>query len=118
MPTALHTQSLTKRYRGRLAVDSLDLEVPTGVVAGFIGPNGAGKTTTMAMLSGCCPDGRERDNPRQKPRPAASYLARVSANRDASILARLTGGSLRSLATLGGHGLRPLQRCRLVRQHQ
>jgi hypothetical protein len=39
-PWALRTEGLTKRYGGRLAVDSLDLEVPTGAVAGFIGPNG------------------------------------------------------------------------------
>src|SRR5262249_57664033 len=51
-PPVLRTDALTKRYGNRLAVNSLDLEVPAGVVAGFIGPNGAGKTTTMAMLLG------------------------------------------------------------------
>ena len=50
--TAITTEGLTKRYGDRVAVDRLDLEVPTGVVAGFVGPNGAGKTTTMAMLLG------------------------------------------------------------------
>jgi ABC-2 type transport system ATP-binding protein len=50
--TALSTTGLTKRYGDRTAVDGLDLELPTGVVAGFVGPNGAGKTTTMAMLLG------------------------------------------------------------------
>jgi ABC-2 type transport system ATP-binding protein len=28
----------------------MNLEVPTGIVAGFVGPNGAGKTTTIRML--------------------------------------------------------------------
>ncbi|MCW2601381.1 MAG: transporter related [Frankiales bacterium] len=46
------TDRLTKRYGTRTAVDELDMEVPTGVVAGFIGANGAGKTTTLRMLLG------------------------------------------------------------------
>src|ERR1700704_4164781 len=50
--TALSVHGLTKRYGGRTVVDALDIELPTGVVAGFVGPNGAGKTTTMAMLLG------------------------------------------------------------------
>jgi ABC-2 type transport system ATP-binding protein len=50
--TALETRALTKRFGARTAVDQLDIELPSGVVAGFVGPNGAGKTTTMAMLLG------------------------------------------------------------------
>lgn len=34
------------------AVDSLSLEVPSGIVFGFLGPNGAGKTTTLRLLLG------------------------------------------------------------------
>jgi ABC-2 type transport system ATP-binding protein len=49
---AVRTRGLTKRYGHRTAVDGLDIEVPTGVVAGFVGPNGAGKTTTLRMLLG------------------------------------------------------------------
>jgi ABC-2 type transport system ATP-binding protein len=52
MTEALSTHTLTKRYGARVAVDAVDLVVPSGAVAGFIGPNGAGKTTTMAMLVG------------------------------------------------------------------
>jgi ABC-type multidrug transport system ATPase subunit len=41
-----------------MALDGLDLSVPTGVVYGFLGPNGAGKTTTMRLLTGLIhPDG-------------------------------------------------------------
>src|SRR6516225_8458254 len=47
---AIRTEHLTKRYGTRAAVDSVSLEVPTGVIAGFVGPNGAGKTTTIRML--------------------------------------------------------------------
>jgi ABC-2 type transport system ATP-binding protein len=49
---ALVTEGLVKRYGKQVALDGLDLRVPTGVVYGFLGPNGAGKTTTMRILTG------------------------------------------------------------------
>jgi ABC-2 type transport system ATP-binding protein len=49
---ALAVRGLAKRYGPRVALDGLDLRVPTGVVYGFLGPNGAGKTTTMRILTG------------------------------------------------------------------
>jgi ABC-2 type transport system ATP-binding protein len=49
---AIRTDAVTKRYPGDvLAVDALNLEIPTGEVFGLLGPNGAGKTTTVGMLS-------------------------------------------------------------------
>ena len=52
-PLAIHSQALTKRFRGgQVAVNSLDLAVPSGAVYGFLGPNGSGKTTTIRMLLG------------------------------------------------------------------
>jgi ABC-2 type transport system ATP-binding protein len=105
---ALVTDGLTKQYGRRLAVDSLSLEVPAGVVAGFIGPNGAGKTTTMAMLLGLVSPttgsgtvlGASLDEP-------ASYLDRVGALIETpAFWPGLTGvQNLRALATLGGHDL-------------
>jgi ABC-2 type transport system ATP-binding protein len=51
--TAISTSGLTKRFRGgQLAVDHIDLAVPSGSVYGFLGPNGSGKTTTIRMLLG------------------------------------------------------------------
>src|SRR4051812_828770 len=44
--------SLTKRYGGFTAVNSINLEVPRGELFGFLGPNGAGKTTTLRMIAG------------------------------------------------------------------
>jgi ABC-2 type transport system ATP-binding protein len=43
-----------RRWRGAriVAVDGLDLAVPSGGVFGFLGPNGAGKTTTIRCLLG------------------------------------------------------------------
>ncbi|MGW5055099.1 ABC transporter ATP-binding protein [Actinokineospora sp. NPDC004072] len=52
MVPAARTQGLRKVYRGTVAVDHVDLEVPTGSVMGMLGPNGSGKTTTIRMLLG------------------------------------------------------------------
>ncbi|MFP5317252.1 MAG: ABC transporter ATP-binding protein [Acidimicrobiia bacterium] len=50
-PVAVRTSGLTKRYGPLVAVDDLDLEVPSGSIFGLIGPNGAGKSTTFAILA-------------------------------------------------------------------
>jgi ABC-2 type transport system ATP-binding protein len=52
MSTVVETKNLSKRYREKLAVNSLSLTVQEGEVFGFLGPNGAGKTTTILMLLG------------------------------------------------------------------
>jgi ABC-2 type transport system ATP-binding protein len=43
---------LRKAYRGRTALDGVDLQVGPGQVIGLLGPNGAGKTTTVKALLG------------------------------------------------------------------
>ncbi|MCM3703858.1 ABC transporter ATP-binding protein [Paenibacillus macerans] len=48
----IQTEGLTKKYRGRAAVDNLSLKIAKGDIYGFLGPNGAGKTTTIRMLLG------------------------------------------------------------------
>src|SRR5437762_5009206 len=48
----LVTQQLTKKYRGRVAVDGLSLRVEKGDIFGFLGQNGAGKSTTIRMVLG------------------------------------------------------------------
>ncbi|HVS27758.1 MAG TPA: ABC transporter ATP-binding protein [Burkholderiales bacterium] len=48
---AVKAQGLTKRYGQTLAVDGLNLEIPTGGFFGLLGPNGSGKTSTIHMLS-------------------------------------------------------------------
>lgn len=47
----IETRALTKHFDGKVAVDSLTLQVGEGEVFGLLGPNGAGKTTTVRMLS-------------------------------------------------------------------
>jgi ABC-2 type transport system ATP-binding protein len=50
---AITTVGLSKRYSGGVvALDNLNLTVPSGSVFGFLGPNGAGKTTTLRLLTG------------------------------------------------------------------
>ncbi|MFT7616776.1 MAG: lipopolysaccharide export system ATP-binding protein [Planctomycetota bacterium] len=51
----LESKSLSKKYKGRLAVDSVSLSVKKGEVVGLLGPNGAGKTTTFYMIVGLIP---------------------------------------------------------------
>ncbi len=46
------TRRLTKRFHATHALESLDLNVPAGIVFGYLGPNGAGKTTTIRLLMG------------------------------------------------------------------
>ena len=48
----LQTSQLTKRFKGRTAVDRLTMSVERGDIYGFLGPNGAGKSTTLRMLLG------------------------------------------------------------------
>jgi ABC-2 type transport system ATP-binding protein len=52
MSAVVDTKNLTKRYREKLAVNTLTLSVQEGEIFGFLGPNGAGKTTTILMLLG------------------------------------------------------------------
>jgi ABC-2 type transport system ATP-binding protein len=49
---AVETRALRKRYGSHVALDGVDLSVPSGTIYGFLGPNGSGKTTTMRILLG------------------------------------------------------------------
>jgi ABC-2 type transport system ATP-binding protein len=49
---AIRAQGLTRRFGALVAVDHVDLSVPTRHVYGFLGPNGSGKSTTIRMLCG------------------------------------------------------------------
>jgi ABC-2 type transport system ATP-binding protein len=54
--TAVKVTGLEKSM-GAFHLDSVDLELPTGLVMGFVGPNGSGKTTTIkAILGMLAPD--------------------------------------------------------------
>jgi len=49
---AIETSALRKSYKGTIALNGLNLEVPQGSIFGFLGRNGAGKTTTIKALMG------------------------------------------------------------------
>ncbi len=48
---AIALRGVHKRFGDIVAVNGLDLTVPSGVCFGLLGPNGAGKSTTMRMLT-------------------------------------------------------------------
>jgi lipopolysaccharide export system ATP-binding protein len=51
----LRAERLKKRYRSRIVVKDVSLDVRSGEVVGLLGPNGAGKTTCFYMMVGLVP---------------------------------------------------------------
>lgn len=48
---AVETRSLTKEFRGFVAVKDVSLQVKSGTIHAIIGPNGAGKTTLFNLIT-------------------------------------------------------------------
>ncbi len=48
----LYTKGLVKKYRNRVVVNNVSVDVRQGEIVGLLGPNGAGKTTTFYMIVG------------------------------------------------------------------
>jgi len=111
---AIETAGLSKRFRRRVAVQPIDLQVPAGSLFGYLGPNGAGKTTTIRMLLGLArpTSGGARILGRPVPRGLASvrkrigsvlenpaFYPRLDARVNLKILAR-TGGDRPALARI------------------
>lgn len=49
---AIEAVGLTRRFGAHVAVDALDISVPTNTTFGLLGANGAGKTTFIRMVTG------------------------------------------------------------------
>ena len=49
---AMAFRNLYKAFRGKPAVNQLNLDIPRGSFYGLVGPNGAGKTTAITMSTG------------------------------------------------------------------
>ncbi|KQY64422.1 MULTISPECIES: ABC transporter ATP-binding protein [unclassified Nocardioides] len=49
---AIRAHGVIKTFGDVIALDGVDLDVPTGQIHGLVGPNGAGKTTLLGLLLG------------------------------------------------------------------
>ena len=49
---SIKTRQLTKKFKEKVAVDGINLQIKKGELFALLGTNGAGKTTTIKMLSG------------------------------------------------------------------
>lgn len=91
----LSAKEIVKRYRKRVVVDAVSLEVASGEVVGLLGPNGAGKSTSFYMMVGLihCDEGRvvldERDLT-HLPMHARARLGVGYLPQEASVFRRLT----------------------------
>jgi lipopolysaccharide export system ATP-binding protein len=91
----LRADSLKKRYKSRVVVKDVSLDVSSGEVVGLLGPNGAGKTTCFYMIVGLAAvdggrifiDGRDisRMPMHKRARMGVSYLPQ-----EASVFRKLT----------------------------
>ena len=91
----LKVVQIKKRYKSRVVVADVSLEVRSGEVIGLLGPNGAGKTTCFYMMVGLVPlDGGEiyLDDKRltHMPIPKRALLGLSYLPQEASIFRRLT----------------------------
>jgi lipopolysaccharide export system ATP-binding protein len=48
----LRTESIYKKYRSRMVVNDVSIQVKRGEIVGLLGPNGAGKTTSFYTIVG------------------------------------------------------------------
>ena len=55
MSAVISARNLSKRYKGKPAVDGISFDIPAGRIVGLIGPNGSGKTTTLKAALGLVP---------------------------------------------------------------
>ena len=49
---SIETKDLTKKYKDKVAVNGINLQIKEGELFALLGVNGAGKTTTIKMLTG------------------------------------------------------------------
>jgi lipopolysaccharide export system ATP-binding protein len=48
----LRTEDIVKKYRNRIVVNDVSIQVRQGEIVGLLGPNGAGKTTSFYIIVG------------------------------------------------------------------
>ena len=52
MEYILRTSDLSKRYKGQLVLDKVNMNIARGDIYGFVGENGSGKTTVIRLVTG------------------------------------------------------------------
>ena len=45
-------EGITQRYGAAIALDGVEIEIPSGCMAGLIGPDGVGKSTLLSIIAG------------------------------------------------------------------
>ena len=51
-PSVARIEGITQRYGAAIALDGVDIEIPSGCMAGLIGPDGVGKSTLLSIMAG------------------------------------------------------------------
>ena len=91
----LRVEQLQKRFKARVVVRDVSLQVSSGEVVGLLGPNGAGKTTCFYMIVGLIPSdgGRiilDRKNLNRMPIHKRARMGLAYLPQEASIFRKLT----------------------------
>src|SRR4029078_8424422 len=51
-PSVARIEGITQRYEAAIALEDVDIEIPSGRMAGLIGPDGVGKSTLLSIIAG------------------------------------------------------------------
>ena len=51
----IQCKNVSKSFGEKIAIEDINLSIPSGGVFGLLGPNGAGKTTTIRILMNVFP---------------------------------------------------------------
>lgn len=96
-------RSVSRRFRGLIAVNDVSFTVAPGELVGLIGPNGAGKTTLFNVLSGHLPPsgGQVLLEGRDISRLAATHCARSGIGRTFQVVKPLTTLTVHENVTVG-----------------
>ncbi len=106
----LRAEQLQKRFKSRLVVKDVSLDVKSGEVVGLLGPNGAGKTTCFYMIVGLIPSdgGRiflDQKNLNRMPIHIRARMGLAYLPQEASIFRKLTvAQNIQAVLELSGDG--------------